>query len=431
MPEKRNMINDILNGQYEKPQVSIKGWVYHITNENGNISWIIRDRTGFIQVILDKEQLSEKYTQVFNIRRESAVRINGTVLQDNPPKIKANYLDVLSLSQDYPPLEEISKSEYRYLQLREPKKRATTIIMDTAANVIRAYLKDKGFTELFPPTITRMAAEDASTLFDLMYFEEPAHLIQTTQLYLEANLPVFENVFSLIPTYRKEKEKSSKHLSEFYTVEVQQAFATSDDMMELLEDLFVTTVKTITEVNPEELKTLGRDPSKFELNTPFRRFTYDESIEILNKASRIEKGEEVKVDWKKGFSSYQKSILSESGVQPFSITDFPVTARTIFMKPDSQKSDIAKSFDLIAPISEEVASGGEIITDHDLLLERIKHKELPIARYKWYLDLMKHGVVEHAGFGAGLERLLMYPTGLTSIRDVSLFPRFYGESPEP
>jgi asparaginyl-tRNA synthetase len=202
-------------------------------------------------------------------------------------------------------------------------------------------------------------------------------------------------------------------------------------MINLVEKLYVTTIETIAAINPEEFKVLGRDPSTLSVKTPLRKITYDEAINILNTLKKTERKRKIEVEWGKGFTSDEEDILSESGVDPFFITDFPEGTRTIFMKPDPNRPYIAKSFDLIAPVSGEVASGGEIITDNKLLLDRLKKKDLPIARYSWYLDLMKHGLVEHAGFGMGLERFLMNPTGLNDIKDVSLLPRVYGESPEP
>jgi asparaginyl-tRNA synthetase len=435
MSEKRNMINDILNGQYEGPQVSIKGWVYNIINENGNISWVIRDRTGYINVYLPKQELSsELYGKASTTERESVVGIDGTVfLQDKKTQIKLSSLEVLSPSKGYPAQEEISsKTKYRYLQIRNPKKRATIIIANTTRDAIREYLKKEGFTEISAPTINMMAAEDSSTLFDLRYFDDPAHLSQSTRSYLELALPTFEKVFSIAPTFRKEKGNPLKHLSEFTTIEVQQAFADSNEMIRLLEGLFSHTIEVIKGVNSEELKVLGRNPSTLYVKTPFRRFTYDEAKVIIKKAKIVEKErDKSEVDWRKGFTSHEEDILSESALDPFIITDFPVEARWIFYKTNSEKPDRTKSFDLIAPISGEVATGGDIITDYDSFLQRIAEYDLSRSSHQWYLDFMKFGNVDHAGFGTGLERLLMFPTGLTDIKEIPQLPRYYGAFPEP
>ncbi len=421
---------EILTGEYEGKQVLVRGWVYRIIHRDGTISWVIRDGTGFIQAKIDKEL----YNKASKIGRESAVKIGGTVFSKNKtPQIRISSLEVLSPSENYPSPEEISKLENRHLQVREQKKRATIIIMNTAVNAIRDYLNKEGFTEIFPSTITKMAAEDPTTLFGLRYFDQTAYLSQTVQPYLEALLPSLEKVWSLVPTYRKEEKASRKHLSEFWTVEIQQAYSNLDDTIRLNEELFSETVRTVADVNSKELETLGRDLSTLYVKPPLKRITYDEAIKILDEAQKIEieRGKKFKVEWGRGFDLYEEDILCEVFGVPFFVTGYPVRARPFYMKPDPERANITKSFDLFAPISGEVATGSEVITDYELLRDRIIKKELPPLAYKWYVDLRKFGVVERSGLGMGLERALMYITGLPDIKDVSLFPRVYGESPIP
>jgi len=435
MINKSNSAREILRGGYDGKKVLIEGWVSNIKSNDGIISLIVRDGSGYIPVIVEIVK-PELYRLASEIKRETAVRVSGGVfLEGEKYGIRVESLDVLSKPKEDFSLNKDVPLELRHLQVREPKQRATIIVESTALNAMREYLKKEGFTEVLPPTITLMAAEDPNTLFSFPYFNQgTVHLSQTAQPYLEAFAQSLKKVYSITPTYRREESKTRKHLSEFNTLEAEQAFSDLDDTISLTENLFVEIIRTVADVNYEELETLGREVSKLNVKAPFKRITYDEAIKIYNEAVKAiepKEGKKSEVKWGEGFGSEEEDILCEIFGLPFFVTHFPVKARPFYMRPDPNRSDITLSYDMFAPFAGEVVTGSERITDYDLITQRITDHGLPHWAYGWYINLRKYGLVQQSGFGMGIERALMYITGLKDIRDVSLFPRVSDRRPYP
>ncbi len=426
--KKRPSLCEILKRAHEGKKISVDGWISEITTKNGEILWMIRNGSDSIQAVIRKKDMEpEQYIRANEINRESVVNIRGELFPVNREyRVRVKDFHVLARSEEFPEDEGL---EYRHLQVRRPKERAIMRITDTVLNTMREYLKNEGFIEVLPPTITQMAGEDPATLFMTQYFGYPSYLSQTAQPYLEALITSVGKVWSLTPNYRREKFKTKRHLSEFWTLEVEEAFADINDMMCLTENLFSETVRTVADVNYKELEILRRDVSKLNVKPPFRRITYSEAVNKLKSLSKEEK--RIETEWGKPFSAEEESILSKLYDAPFFVTKFPVKTRPFHMRPDPENPKLTLSYDLFAPIAGEVVTGSERIIDYNLLLKRINEYELPLSVYKWYLELRKYGLPPHAGFGVGMERLLMNITGLEDIKYVSLFPRIPDKRPYP
>jgi len=340
---------------------------------------------------------------------------------------------------------------------RGDKENSVTIITDNVLKTVRNYLKKEGFTEILPPTITLIAAEDPSTLFGFQYYNHgAAYLSQTAQPYLESNIPALKKVYSISPTYRNEDIVSRKHLSEFWALEVEQGFCDMENSMNFLENLFSHVILTVIDQNCKELQLLKRNISALEnhVKLPIKRLTYNQAIEYHNERLRhikreikieettttpehlelinlVKQGKITEIKWGEKFSSEQEDILCDGLGIPFFVTDFPVKARPFYMKPNSDNPNITLSYDMFAPFAGELVTGGERINDYKLLLQRIDERNLPRWAYDWYVDLRKYDHVQEVGFEMGIERLLMVITGFLDIRDVTQYPRVSDRRPYP
>ncbi len=435
MDKRLYKVREILEGEYKPGEdVAVKGWISEINKDNWTM--IIRDGTGLIRVSFNHPKYTEPFPEA---GRESVVLIQGAVNpKEKPPLINASYHDLLKPSVDYPSPEEISLPKNRHLRIRYPEMRAKIKIWNTAEDAIRVYLKERGFEKIPTPSITTMAAENPFTLFPITYFDYYAHLAQTGKPYLDAAVPQFENVWSFVPTFRKEQIKSRRHLSEFRTVEILQANSSYKDMMRLTEDLFLKTIRTVADERPKELEILERDSSvlKRDIQVPpdeplFMELTYNEAMASLKKAYKKQKKEGFEMESGRRFTQAEEDMLCDVTGAPFFVRDFPSRIRSFYIEPHPKNPELSKSFDLIAPISGELATGGQMITDYELLKERITEHGFLRPYYNWFLDLRKFGEVETSFVGIGFERLLMHITGSENITDVSPFPRTYGENPIP
>jgi len=403
----------------------IHGWVRSKSRIGGLTFAIIRDGTGEMQVAARKGVADDKSISAINdASKESAVVVEGSVKTDprasGGKEIQVKSFQVLAKAEKWP----ITKSavtspsflyDNRHLSIRGRKSAA---VMKVRAEIIYAsfdFFVQGGFTLISAPTIVQSACEGGSTLFELDYFGQKAYLSQSAQLYEEAAIFAFEKVFIFQPAFRAEKSKTSKHLTEFWMIEAEQAFVEQQDNLKLQEELVHAIVSRVVEKRAKELATLGRNvrvPEK-----PLPRISYDE---VLGMASK--KG--IGFTWGEDIPTNVERMVSQAFDRPFFITDYPLSARGFYhmTKPDNDK--VTKSADLIAPEGYgEIATGGERVSDYDMLLERVKKQELPAESFQWYLDLRKYGMSTHAGFGIGVERTARWLCGLKHIRAASLFPR--------
>ena len=405
--------------------VKLHGWIRSKSKVGGLTFAILRDGTGQIQLAARKGAAEEKsLIKIQNATIESAIFVEGVVKMDprapGGKEVQVKDFSVAAKAEKWP----ITKSaitspsylyDNRHLSIRGRKSSA---VMRIRAELIYAafdFFVNRGFTLISAPTIVQSACEGGSTLFELGYFGQKAYLSQSAQLYEEAAIFAFEKVFIFQPAFRAEKSKTSKHLTEFWMIEAEQAFVSQEENLKVQEELVHTMVKRVIERRSKDFAILGRNVSVPEI--PFPRISYDEVLDIASK-----KG--AGVEWGEDVPTKVEKIISESFDKPFFITGYPLSARSFYHMTEPDNPEVTKSADLIAPEGYgEIATGGERISNYDMLLERVKQQELPAESFQWYLDLRKYGMPAHAGFGIGVERTARWLCGLKHIRAASLFPR--------
>ncbi|NWG08848.1 MAG: asparagine--tRNA ligase [Nitrososphaerales archaeon] len=405
--------------------VRLLGWVASKRAIGGIVFVMLRDGSGFIQVAGKKGVTDEESLEVMKrVSLESAAMVGGPIREDERAphgrELSVKEFKIISLADKWPITKSAIKSpsflyDNRHLSIRGRK--AISILKIRAESIYSSleFFTKRGFTLINAPMLVQSACEGGATLFNLDYFGKVAFLTQSAQLYEEAAICAFEKVFVLQPAFRAERSKTTKHLTEFWMLEAEQAFATHSDVMKLEEDLVSHMTNHIVDECSEELKTIGRRFSP--PTTPFPRITYDEA---RNTARR--KG--IVFEWGDDIPTEAEKVLSRSFDRPFFITGYPLKARSFYHMADPKDGRISLSSDLMAPEGYgEIATGGQRIHEYDTLLERVKKQDLPIESFSWYLDLRRYGLPPHSGFGIGIERLVRWICGLRHIRASTLFPR--------
>jgi asparaginyl-tRNA synthetase len=314
--------------------------------------------------------------------------------------------------------------EHRHLWVRSPRQAAILRVRAEIIKAARDFFDDRGFTLTDPPIITPAACEGTTTLFPVDYFDEQAYLTQSGQLYIEATAMALGKVYSFGPTFRAEKSKTRRHLTEFWMVEPEVAYATLDDLMDLAEGLISFLVKRCLERRRADLQTIGRDVAKLEkIEPPFPRITYDEAVQKLQEGHG--KGAiENNFEWGGDLGSPDETYLSSQYEKPVMIHRYPATVKAFYMEPDPRRPELALCVDVLAPEGYgEIIGGSQRMASHELLLQRIREHNLPESAFQWYLDLRKYGSVPHGGFGMGVERAVAWICGLEHVRETIPFPR--------
>jgi asparaginyl-tRNA synthetase len=405
-------------------KVILTGWV-HRKREHGEVIFIIfRDSTGIIQVAGHRKKISSAdFEALQTITLESSVRVSGEIVVDKRAptgiELQLSSLEIVNLADSEWPLEKDAGEAFlldkRHLHLRSPSQIA---IMQVKAEISRAahqHLDSEGFTEIFPPILVSASVEGGATLFPLKYFGTTAYLSQSAQLYEEAAICGLEKVYLLAPSFRAEKHRTRKHLTEFWHLEAELTFANHDDIMGVEERLVHAICKHVHDECKHQQNVLNVEIPIPQL--PFKRIPYDEALEIASK-----KG--FKIPWGEDLGTEAERAISKHFKEPFFITGYPTASRSFYHLPDPDRPEVTMSSDLIAPKGYgELTSGGQRIHDLDQLLSRIKEQKLDAESYDWYLELRKFGIPPHAGFGMGLERLLTWLLNLKHIRETCLFPR--------
>ena len=423
-------------GKHEGQPVTIRGWLYNLRESGKLLFPQFRDGSGIIQGVVVKSQISpELFDSIKTLTQESSVIVTGKVRADKraPGGYELDVTDaqvVQRVKEDDPypiSLKEHGVDflmEHRHLWLRSPRQVAVLRVRAEIIKAVRDFFDDRGFTLTDPPIITPAACEGTTTLFPVDYFEEQAFLTQSGQLYVEATAMALGKVYSFGPTFRAEKSKTRRHLTEFWMVEPEVAYATLDDLMQLAEEFITHIVRRVLERRRPELETIGRDISKLEnVATPFPRISYDEAVKMLNEAH--EKGLlENKFEWGGDLGSPDETYISSQFDRPVMIHRYPAKVKAFYMEPDSDRPDLALCVDVLAPEGYgEIIGGSQRMASHELLLQRIHEHNLPEEAFKWYLDLRKYGGVPHAGFGMGIERAVAWICGLEHVRETIPFPR--------
>jgi asparaginyl-tRNA synthetase len=419
-------IDDI--AQHDGQIVTLRGWL-HNRRSSGKIHFLtVRDGTGFIQCVMSKAAVGDAaFASADHLAQETSLTITGTVRADaRAPggfELDVSQLDVVSEAQNYPITPKEHGVEYlmdrRHLWIRSARQQAILRIRHEVIDAVRDFFNERGFILADTPIFTPAACEGTTTLFPVQYFDdETAYLTQSGQLYNEANAMALGKVYCFGPTFRAEKSKTRRHLTEFWMVEPEVAYATLDDVMGLAEGLVVSVVARVLERRQKELKILERDTTKLEKVTPpFPRLSYDDATEILKK-----KG--LPFEWGGDFGAPDETALSEEFDRPICVHRYPSAVKAFYMKPDPGRPDVALCVDVLAPEGYgEIIGGGQRIDDYDLLVQRIKEHNLPQEAFEWYLDLRRYGSVPHGGFGMGIERVVTWICGIDHLREAIPYPR--------
>lgn len=407
--------------------VTLKGWIFNFRS-SGSIYFLqFRDGTGQIQGIVSKKEVDDKTWQ--NCQRltmETSVEITGRIYQEKRSpagyEMAVEKLAIISLAEEYP----IAKKDhgtdflmdYRHLWLRSPRQAAILKIRDEIIWSIRQFMKENGFVLTDSPILTPTSCEGTTTLFKTDYFGESAYLSQSGQLYSEATIFSLGRVYDFGPTFRAEKSKTRRHLTEFWMMDAEAAFVEHQENMTIQEELISYLVKNVLKNRSKELAVLERDVKPLEkIKTPFNKITYQEAIELLNKNG-------VKAKWGDDFGGDEETIISKSFERPVFIEKYPAAIKAFYMKTDPQDERLVLNSDLIAPEGYgEIIGGSQRIDDLKKLEEKIKEHKLSRQNFEWYLDLRRYGSVPHSGFGLGVERMVAWLCGLEHIRETAPFPR--------
>jgi asparaginyl-tRNA synthetase len=423
-------------GKHEGQSVTIRGWLYNLRESGKLLFPQFRDGSGIIQGVVPKNAVPpEVFDAIKTLTQESSVIVEGKVRADK--RAHGGYeLDVTNVqvvqrvpeATPYPitPKEHGTDflMEHRHLWVRSQRQAAILRVRAEIIKAARDFFDERGFTLTDPPIITPAACEGTSTLFPVDYFDEQAFLTQSGQLYVEATAMALGKVYSFGPTFRAEKSKTRRHLTEFWMVEPEVAYAELDDVMELAEGLITFIVKRCLEKRRVDLQTIGRDISKLEkIEAPFPRISYDDAVKNLQEGHA--KGAlESKFEWGGDLGSPDETYLSAQFDKPVMVHRYPAKVKAFYMEPDPQRPELALCVDVLAPEGYgEIIGGSQRMASYELLLQRIHEHNLPEEAFKWYLDLRKFGSVPHGGFGMGIERAVAWICGLEHVRETNPFPR--------
>lgn len=402
------------------------GWVASKREHGKKIFITLRDSSGFIQVVGAAPSRKPKaFETMRDVNLESAIAVEGIIVRDPraPHGVEVHVRDfrVIAGAQPWPITLSALKSpgflfDMRHLTLRGKRTRAITLIRGEMLRAAQEYFEGNGYVWFQGPTFITSACEGGATLFKVDYFGGTVYLTQSAQLYEEAAICALERVYVIQPSFRSEKSRTRKHLTEYWHIESEAAFAAHEDIMEVEEELVQHMVSRVVERRQEELATLkveDLEPPK----TPFAKITYDEALGIL-------RGKGIDLDWGEDLGSKAERLLCKQFEEPFFVTAYPTKARSFYHMPDPERPEVTLSSDLMAPGGYgEITSGGQRIHDYDLLLSRIHEQGLDPEEYRWYLDLRRFGMPPHSGFGLGLERLMGWTLNLEHVRQAILFPR--------
>jgi asparaginyl-tRNA synthetase len=415
-------IRQILNGCFEDKKVTIHGWVYRKREGKQTIFLIIRDSSGTIQCPIKKE--SPAWPEAEKATIESSITLEGTVKKDpRAPggfEVVTDKLSIIGLAELFPIAKDKSEEflrDVRHLWLRS---RRMNLVMKVRSEVLRftnEFFQKQEFVQVSPPMFITSACEGGSTLFSLKYFDQPMYLTQSAQLYLEILIYSLEKVYCVAPSFRAEKSRTIRHLTEYWHIEAEQAFAEMKDLMRLEEGLLTHICKRTVEDCKNEFAGLGADMQKLQsVKPPFPKITYKEAIGRLN-------SKDFKVKWGIDLGYEEEKALADDFGKPFFIYDYPAEIKAFYCKTYRDKPDIVMSTDMLVPRIGEISTGGAREDDKEKLVSRLKELGLDEKDYDWYIDLRRYGTVPHVGFGMGLERLLTWMLDLENIIDAIPFPR--------
>jgi asparaginyl-tRNA synthetase len=415
-------IREILEGKNENQKVGVRGWVYRKREGKGLIFLVVRDSTGFIQCTVKKDGTA--WCEAERVTIESSLTLEGTAKPDKRApgghEISVDTVGIIGLAETFPISKDKSEEFLRDIRHLWLRSRKMNLVMKVRAHVMgyaREYFARQQFTEVSPPMFISAACEGGSTLFGLKYFDQNLYLTQSSQLYLEILIYSLENVYCIAPSFRAEKSRTIRHLTEYWHMEGEWPFADMTDLMRFEEGLLTHVCQQTMKNCRKELEELGVDVAKLEaVSVPFLRMTYTEAIERL-----AAKGSKLK--WGDDLGYEDEKILADEIGKPFFVYDYPTAIKAFYCKTYRDRPEVAMSTDMLVPRIGEISTGGAREDDIEILIKRIKEMDLKPEDYEWYLDLRRYGTVPHVGFGMGLERILTWMLDLENIIDSIPFPR--------
>src|SRR3984893_6316623 len=417
-------------GQHDGKEVTLRGWLYNLRESGKLLFPIFRDGTGTIQGVVSLKDQPAAFEALRGLTQESSVIVTGNIRDDKRApggfEIQITAIEVVQRVPDETPYP-IQLKEHgvdflldrRHLWIRTPRQAAILRIRAQAVRAAHEYMDSQGYILTEAPIFTPAACEGTTTLFEVQYIDDQkAYLTQSGQLYVEATAMALGKVYTFGPTFRAEKSKTRRHLTEFWMLEPEAAYAHLEDMVQLGEGLVSAVVQSVVRNRAAELAALQRDISKLEkITAPFPRISYDEAIKVLEKAGNPAK-------WGDDFGGDEETIISKEFDKPVIIHRYPAAMKAFYMATDEQRPELSLSFDMIAPEGYgEIIGGGERLSSYETLVQRLREHNLPEDSFQWYLDLRRYGSVPHAGFGLGLERTVAWICGTEHIREVIPFPR--------
>jgi asparaginyl-tRNA synthetase len=415
---------------HEGQTVVVRGWLYNLRESGRLLFPIFRDGTGILQGVVSLKEHPEAFSALKGLTQESSLiatgRIQAEARAPGGYEIHISRIEIVQRVPDSDPYP-IQLKEHgvdflldkRHLWIRTPRQAAILRIRAEAERAARHFMDLQGYTLTDAPVFTPAACEGTTTLFEVNYIDDQkAYLTQSGQLYVEATAAALGKVYTFGPTFRAEKSKTRRHLTEFWMLEPEAAYAHLEDMIKLGEGLVSAMVEAVMKNRGRELAALQRDGTKLEkIVPPFPRISYDEAIKVLQTAGNP-------VQWGDDFGGDEETILSKEFDRPVIIHRYPAAMKAFYMATDPSNPNLSLSFDMIAPEGYgEIIGGGERQSDYDTLVRRIREHNLPVESFQWYLDLRRFGSVPHAGFGLGLERTVAWICGTEHIREVIPFPR--------
>jgi asparaginyl-tRNA synthetase len=418
-------------GRHVGQTVQIAGWLYNLRKSGKIVFPQLRDGSGIMQCVGVKSELPEEVFETLkHLTQESSLVLTGTIrAEQRAPggyEMDIKGVDVIQRvdeSDPYPITPKEHGIEFlidrRHLWLRSKRQHAAIRVRHEVIRAIRDYFDTNGFVLVDTPIFTPAACEGTTTLFEVDYFDdEKVYLTQSGQLYNEANAMAFGKVYCFGPTFRAERSKTRRHLTEFWMVEPEMAFADLEEVKRVAEELVVYVVGRVLENRREELKALERDASKLEsVKAPFPRMSYDDAVKKLQ-----EKGSEIQ--WGGDFGNTDETLITEDLDRPLMVDRYPSEIKAFYFQPDEQRPEVALGVDVLAPEGYgEIIGGGQRIHDLELLLKRLEEHKLPPEAFNWYLDLRRYGTVPHGGFGMGVERVVAWLCGLDHVRETIPYPR--------
>ncbi|MDI6897417.1 MAG: asparagine--tRNA ligase [Methanocella conradii] len=425
-------IKDVLSGRFaDGEEVEIGGWVVKNRSSGKIVFTLIRDATGEMQVTTRKGNVCDEALKVADaLSMECSVIVKGKVRTDprapGGKELLATELKLIGTSKDYPIFgrEEHNPEvllDLRHLHVRSKELVAVMKVKDAVLSACREWFRANGFYEVTPPIIISSACEGGSTLFEVKYFEDKAYLSQSAQLYLESLIFGLEKVYSITPSFRAEKSRTTRHLAEYWHIEGEMAWMGLYEMIDMLESLVCFVCNKAAEERYDEIKLIGGDPEYFKaLKPPFPRITYDDAIKALQ-------ADGFSIKWGEDFGTHEERQLSTHYDKPIFVTEYPAEVKAFYMK-DAGNGKVL-NVDMIAPKGfGEVIGASERETDLKIIEERLRRQGEDPSKYEWYLDLRRYGSVPHSGFGMGAERLVRWICGLEHIRDAIPFPRTISRS---